>query len=74
MMRVIHSIKFSEGNRRVAAVYTLHAFHKKTQVGRQNMSKPESYASVWDAIADTPVTEALVRIHFTLNFDTRPAI
>jgi predicted XRE-type DNA-binding protein len=58
-------------------VDVLHAFHKKTQgteegswnreetiwatVGRQDMSKPESYAGVWDAIADTPEQAANLR-------------
>ena len=29
--------------------------------GRQDMSKPESYASVWDAVADTPEQAANLR-------------
>jgi len=30
-------------------------------VGRKDLSKPESYASVWDAIADTPEQAANLR-------------
>ncbi len=41
--------------RRAEAVYVLHA------VERWEMSKPESYASVWDAIADTPGQAANLR-------------
>ena len=63
--------------RRAEAVYVLHAFQKKTQATsrryrnrqkairanfeRWKMRKPESYASVWDAIADTQGEAANLR-------------
>ncbi len=61
--RVVYFARWAE------AVYVLHAFQKQTQqtpqrdleieetvrtIGRPDMTETESYASVWDAIADTP--------------------
>src|SRR5215471_842679 len=64
-------------SRRAEAVYVLHAFPKRRKrlrdvisrsqeticatVERWKMRKPESYASVWDAIADTPGQAANLR-------------
>ena len=60
--RVIYAARLSD------AVYVLHAFPvRRTDEGRE-MKKPkvETYASVWDAIADTPEEAANLRVRSDL--------